>query len=502
MRCENDGWFGIAPEDFDENNNILGRALGGSFIALHKLGQGGMGTVYEGRQIPLNRVVAIKVLSRLHLTDEQVLTRFEREAKSVARVVHPNVVQLIDSGIEGNDIAYIVMEYVQGVELSNLDDSEFSALFIVHVAHQVLNALSEAHAMNVIHRDLKPDNIMITSEDGDSHFVKVLDFGLASLSDGSRITVAGQALGTPWYMSPEQATASPVTEASDIYSLGCVLYEMATSKPPFPGNRPYNVMMQHVNAQVPPLVPRPGVEPSTELVQFIMKCLEKDPADRYASANDALEALHNVPEWAVDVQCDPSQSIKLSVLQLSEMGRKSSEIISEISDAIASGESPAVIRDAVASTSSGVSPLPSPSLAQVTSVSPVVATSVSPAVSSSAALSSALTPAPLAQEPALAPGAPAVSPALGPSVAPVSNTFRANSRVDEFESAPTIPSFSAYSKADIKNELKKKAEQQKENEGDDGLEFLLRGKNLKILISVGVIVMLLLILAIVLAIME
>ena len=457
MRCENDGWFGIAPEDFDENNNILGRLLGGSFIALHKLGQGGMGTVYEGRQIPLNRVVAIKVLSRLHLTDEQVLTRFEREAKSVARVVHPNVVQLIDSGIEGSDIAYIVMEYVQGVELSNLDDSEFSGQFIVHVAHQVLNALSEAHAMNVIHRDLKPDNIMITSEDGDSHFVKVLDFGLASLSDGSRITVAGQALGTPWYMSPEQATASPVTEASDIYSLGCVLYEMATSKPPFPGNRPYNVMMQHVNAQVPALVPRPGVELSPELVQFIMKCLEKDPADRYTSANDALEALHNVPEWAVDVQCDPSQSIKLSVLQLSEMGRKSSDIISEMSDAIASGESPAVIRDAVQSASAPIS-------------------SSNPTVSPSA-----------------------VS-------APPGN-IEEISRYDAMESAPTIPSFSAYSKAELK-ELKQsmaKAEHKDKpatTDSDDGFDFLLHGKNLKILIAVGVIVSILLILAIILAIKE
>lgn len=435
MRCENDGWFGIAPEDFDENNNILGRPLGGGFVALHKLGQGGMGTVYEGRQTALNRVVAIKVLSRLHLTDEQVLTRFEREAKSVARVVHPNVVQLIDSGIEDNDIAYIVMEYVQGVELSNLADSEFSAQFIVHVAHQVLNALSEAHAMNVIHRDLKPDNIMVTSEDGDNHFVKVLDFGLASLSDGSRITVAGQALGTPWYMSPEQATASPVTEASDIYSLGCVLYEMAVSKPPFPGNRPYNVMMQHVNAQVPELMPRPGVEPSDELVQFIMKCLEKEPADRYSSANDALEALHNLPEWTDNVQCDPSQSIKLSIMQLSEMGRKSSGIIGEISEAIASGESSAVIRDAVQSASTS------------------------------------------------------------------SNNFKTVSRddEDEFDTAATVPSLSAFTSADVKHEIKKAELKEK---GGDGLDFLLHGKNLKILIAVGVVVTVLLIIAIILAIMD
>ncbi len=342
--CDKDGWFGIAPEDYSPSNNILGRPLGGSFVALRKIGQGGMGTVYEGRQIQFERLVAIKVLSKLHLTDTQILARFEREAKSVARIAHPNVVRLIDSGIEDGDIAYIIMEYVRGVELSNVAETELSGQFIVHVAHQVLNALSEAHAMNVIHRDLKPDNIMITSEDGDNHFVKVLDFGLASLTDSSKITVSGQALGTPWYMSPEQATASPVTEASDIYSLGCVLYELATSKPPFPGNRPFNVMMQHVNAQVPPLIQRPEVEISNKMVAFILKCLEKQPSDRFQTANEALEALHQLPEWGVASQSDPNQSLRMSMMQLSEMGRVRSEVISGISASIASGEVP-VIRE-------------------------------------------------------------------------------------------------------------------------------------------------------------
>ena len=343
-RCEKDGWFGIAPEDYTPSNNILGRPLGGSFVPVRKIGQGGMGTVYEGRQIQFERVVAIKILSKLHLTDSQIIARFEREAKSVARVSHPNVVRLIDSGIEDGDIAYIIMEYVRGVELSNVSESELSGQFIVHVAHQVLNALSEAHAMNVIHRDLKPDNIMITSEDGDNHFVKVLDFGLASLTDSAKITVSGQALGTPWYMSPEQATASPVTEASDIYSLGCVLYELATSKPPFPGNRPFNVMMQHVNAQVPPLIQRPEVEISDKMVAFILKCLEKQPSDRFHSANEALEALHRLPEWSIASQSDPNQSLRMSMMQLSEIGRLRSEVISGISASIASSESP-IIRE-------------------------------------------------------------------------------------------------------------------------------------------------------------
>ena len=344
--CENDGFFSVPAEELVNGSAVLGRPLGGSFVALRKIGQGGMGTVYEGKQIQFDRVVAIKVLSHLHITDEQIVARFEREARSVARVMHPNVVQLISSGIENGDIAYIVMEYVKGVELSNISPQVLSGQFIFHVADQVLNALSEAHAMHVIHRDLKPDNIMITEQDGDPHFVKVLDFGLATLTDRAKLTMSGQALGTPWYMSPEQATASDVTEASDIYSLGCVLYELAAAKPPFPGNRPYNVMMQHVNAAVPPLKLRPEVELSPEMIAFIMKCLEKAPEDRYHNAQEAHQALHRLPEWAAAGQSDPNQSLRMSMQQLSEIGRSHSEAIPSISSSInavlESGESPSL----------------------------------------------------------------------------------------------------------------------------------------------------------------
>ena len=345
QQCATCGWFGVAPEELEDNNVVVGRPLGGSFVALKKIGQGGMGAVYEGRQIQFARSVAIKILSNIHSGNDQVFARFEREAKSVARVSHPNVVQLIDSGIESG-IAYIVMEYVSGTELSNISPSELSGQFIIHVTDQVLNALAEAHAANVIHRDLKPDNIMITKEDNDPCFVKVLDFGLATLTDRAKITVSGQALGTPWYMSPEQATASPVTPASDIYSLGCVLYELASSKPPFPGNRPYNVMMQHVNAQIPMLVPRPEIEISSEFIAFILKCLQKNPADRYTSAEEALKALHQLPEWVAAGQSVASQSLKMSIMQLTEMSRMRSDVISGISAALDSADNPSVRPDA------------------------------------------------------------------------------------------------------------------------------------------------------------
>ncbi len=346
-RCENDGWFGVDIAELDYPETVVGRPLGGSFYALRRIGQGGMGTVYEGRQIEFNRSVAIKVLSTTHLTDAQVLARFEREAKSIARVNHPNVVKLIDSGIEAEgSVAYIVMEYVKGVELSNVPAYEISGQFIAHVTYQVLNALAEAHAMNVIHRDLKPDNIMLTNENGDPHFVKVLDFGLAALTDRAKITISGQALGTPWYMSPEQATASAVTCSSDIYSLGCILYELATSKPPFPGNRPFNVMMQHVNAQVPPLITRPEAELSPGMVNFILRCLEKQPEKRFQTANEALDALYALPELMVDGQSTPSQSLLQSMRQLSQLSEIRSDVISNISDVLKSGEVRSISRTA------------------------------------------------------------------------------------------------------------------------------------------------------------
>lgn len=335
-RCENDGFYAVDPEELASGDPIVGRLLGERFVPLRKIGQGGMGVVYEGRQIDFGRVVAIKILSRLQQSNEQVSMRFQREARSIARIVHPNVVQLIDSGFDEDGIAYIVMEYVDGCDLSSIEGYELSGQLIVHIASQTLSALSEAHAMNVIHRDLKPDNIMITKEGSDNHFVKVLDFGLAAMTDGNLITMSGQALGTPWYMSPEQATASVVTATTDIYSLGCVLYELASSKPPFPGNRPFNVMMQHVNASVPPLLLRPEVELSGQMIAFIYKCLEKIPSDRFASAGEALEGLKQVPEWVAAVQSDPSHSIRMVMRQLSEMGEVRSNISSSINPVISS----------------------------------------------------------------------------------------------------------------------------------------------------------------------
>jgi len=342
--CPRDGWYGIHPDELQRGDQLLGYPIGGKFVPLRRVGQGGMGVVYEGRQIGLDRTVAIKILSKVQQANDQVAQRFQREARSIARIVHPNVVQLIDSGFDA-DVTYIVMELIKGRELSSIKPSELSGQLIVHITHQILNALAEAHARNVIHRDLKPDNIMLTEVDDDKYFVKVLDFGLAALTDSTKITISGQALGTPWYMSPEQATASPVTTMTDIYSLGCILFELASGAPPFSGNRPFNVMMQHVNAEIPQIILRPEVELSSSMIAFIYKCLQKDPNDRFLTALDALDALHECPEWVAASQLDPIQSISLVMKQLSEMGDVHNEISKVVSaDSISSTENSKVIR--------------------------------------------------------------------------------------------------------------------------------------------------------------
>ena len=342
--CSNDGWYGVSPAELAkaDKDSILGYPIAGKFVPLKRVGQGGMGVVYKGRQIGLDRVVAIKILSQLQQSNEQIAMRFQREAKSIARIVHQNVVQLIDSGFD-NNIAYIIMEYVEGRELSSLKGNELSGQLIVHIAHQILNALAEAHSRNVIHRDLKPDNIMLAVSNEDKYCVKVLDFGLAALTDNSKITFSGQALGTPWYMSPEQATASPVTTMTDIYSLGCILFELASGKPPYAGNRPYNVMMQHVNAEIPMLVPRPEIELSSEMLAFINKCLQKDPKRRYASALEALDVLHQCPEWVAAGQLDPLHSISMVMKQLCEMNDMRSDVIQSLASATNSSGDVAVI---------------------------------------------------------------------------------------------------------------------------------------------------------------
>lgn len=250
------------------------------------LGQGGMARVYRGTDRRLLRPVAVKVLAEPFDRDQGFVQRFQREAHAAARLNHPNIVSVYDSGSDAGT-HFIVMEIVDGESLGSLlkRDGHVSVAEATRIGVAVARALAAAHERGVVHRDVKPGNIMLTDDGG----VKVLDFGIAHASGAEDITRSGLVLGSASYLSPEQAQGSSGDERSDLYGLGCVLYQMLTGRPPFMGEDPLASLYQHVNEPPePPSTIRPIPE---DLERIVLRCLEKEPARRFASAGDLETAL-------------------------------------------------------------------------------------------------------------------------------------------------------------------------------------------------------------------
>ena len=254
------------------------------------LGQGGMARVFKGDDRVLNRTVAVKVLSPQFAGDEQFVARFRREAQAAAALNHPNIVSVYDTGSQG-EVHYIVMEYVEGRTLRDIIRAEGPLLpeRAMEIAEAVANALADAHEAGLVHRDIKPGNIMVTRE-GE---VKVMDFGIARTTTGDTLTQTASILGTASYLSPEQAQGESVDARSDIYSVGCVLYEMLTAAAPFTGDSPVAIAYKHVRENpVPPSRSNPDVSSALEAV--VMKCMAKNPANRYQSAEELRADLQRV----------------------------------------------------------------------------------------------------------------------------------------------------------------------------------------------------------------
>jgi eukaryotic-like serine/threonine-protein kinase len=254
------------------------------------LGQGGMARVFKGNDRVLNRTVAVKVLSPQFANDEQFVARFRREAQAAAALNHPNIVSVYDTGSQG-EVHYIVMEYVEGRTLRDIIRAEGPLLpeRAMEIAEAVANALADAHEAGLVHRDIKPGNIMVTRE-GE---VKVMDFGIARTTTGDTLTQTASILGTASYLSPEQAQGESVDARSDIYSVGCVLYEMLTAGAPFTGDSPVAIAYKHVRENpVPPSRSNPDVSSALEAV--VMKCMAKNPANRYQSAEELRADLQRV----------------------------------------------------------------------------------------------------------------------------------------------------------------------------------------------------------------
>ncbi len=266
---------------------MIGRILGGRYEIVGPLSEGGMALVFRGRRTDDGRPVAIKILRDQYAHNAEFVARFEREAQAVAQLSHPRMVQIFDHGRDG-DVHFIVMEFVEGEDLKThlrrtgpLPEPEAR-----RIAAQVCDVLEYAHGMGIVHRDIKPQNILLT-QDGQ---IKVTDFGIARALASTTITETGTVLGSVQYLSPEQARGLGVGRSADLYSLGVVLYEAVTGSLPFDGDTPITIALRHMH-EPPPVPRRDGARLSPATEGIILKALTKDPDDRYRSAREMREDL-------------------------------------------------------------------------------------------------------------------------------------------------------------------------------------------------------------------
>lgn len=266
---------------------MIGRILAGRYKLVSVIGNGGMSIVYKAIDLRTGHDVAIKVLRPEFKQDAEFLERFDREALAASKMSHHNIVNLLDVG-EDKDNRFIVMEYVEGKTLKQIikEKGRLSPQVTTQIAIRILSALQHAHKNGIIHRDIKPQNVLVHSEG----LIKVSDFGIARMADTQTISKADSVMGSVHYFSPEQAKGEPVTERSDLYSVGVVMYEMLTGHVPFDGETPVAVAMQHIRNKPAPITTfSPDVPPA--LCRVVMKAMEKNPAERYQSARDMAEDL-------------------------------------------------------------------------------------------------------------------------------------------------------------------------------------------------------------------
>ena len=272
-------------------NSPITKLADGRYTVGQMIGTGGMADVYLGLDTRLNREVAIKVLRRDLAKDPAFVARFRKEALAAGGLNHPGIVAVYDSGEENNS-PYIVMELVSGQTLrQKLQAGQLPLTTSLEIIKGILNALDYSHNKGIVHRDIKPSNIMIT----DSGDIKVMDFGIARATDdiGATLTNTWNVVGTAQYLSPEQATGELADGRSDLYSLGCLMYELLTGRPPFTGDTPVSVAYQHVSSA---LTPASQINPSLDpnLDQMLEVVLAKDPNNRYQDAAAVLEDLEHV----------------------------------------------------------------------------------------------------------------------------------------------------------------------------------------------------------------
>ncbi|WP_437964835.1 protein kinase [Sorangium sp. So ce260] len=276
---------------------LLGRVINGRFKIVSVIARGGMGKVYRAEQAPLGRICALKVLSPKYEGDHdpEFHRRFFLEASTAAKLSHPNTVTVFDYGQSDDDIYYIAMEYIEGKTLHRVlrEEGPFPEARTAHIARQICRSLREAHGLGVVHRDLKPGNVLLVDHEDEHDHVKVLDFGLVKdTQSGEDLTQQGLFMGSPKYMAPEQIAGCEVSARTDIYALGVMMYEMLSGQVPFDKGASVGTLMSHVHDPVPPMqAHNPQLSISQTMEGIVYRCLEKDPAQRFSSMNELVTAL-------------------------------------------------------------------------------------------------------------------------------------------------------------------------------------------------------------------
>lgn len=312
------------PKEGAENaakDPLIGKDFAGKYEIISVIGRGGMSTVYKARHKYMERLVAIKVLHKHLICDPTSVERFKKESKAASSLSHPNIITVFDFGVDDDNTAYLVMDFLEGTTLGDIIENngpllETDALIIFR---QIAKGLIHAHARNIIHRDLKPRNIVLTLEEDGSVLAQIVDFGIAKMIADSEqsvtLTQTGEVFGSPIYMSPEQCSAEELDIRSDIYSFGCVMYEAITGLPPFLGKNAVETMAMHVEDEPPALTEvAPGCQISKKLEKIIFQCLEKKRENRYENMQEVLDELPEVLETKVEVRRDGTRAATLSQL--------------------------------------------------------------------------------------------------------------------------------------------------------------------------------------------
>ena len=400
---------------------LLGTTLDGRFRIDRVLGQGGMGSVYAGEQVSVGRSVAIKVIRRDSGGDAEVVKRFHREARVISQLAHGNVVQLIDFGQTDAGLLYLVMELVNPRSLSDeIAKGPMPLPRAVAIVRQVCDALAAAHAMGVVHRDLKPDNILLASQPGADDVVKILDFGIAKVAghneERTALTQIGAIMGTPQYMSPEQIDATgQVGPATDLYALAVITFELIAGRPPFEDKESIALLIKHLRDRPPRLREvAPTLQVPEAVEQFLQRNLAKDPVQRSASAlafKDELanavtltrtpaEAAPDLPEGAhpyanrdtMHGSAVPAASVGAPVARQTALGLQCAARISGLAES-ESVSDPDATRQVQKPTAADLAPAPTvatpaapqPTVATAAAPQPTVATAVAQATAAPAA---------------------------------------------------------------------------------------------------------------------